>query len=80
MAVRSRRQTDWCDRAYFWGGWLIPQRTVRAVRIVVALLVFDEDLASRSVIEEFPVQQLIPQIPVKGLDISVLPRTARLDE
>ena len=51
-----------------------------AVCIVVASPAFDEDLGFVQRIEEFPVQQLIPQLPVEGLDIPVLPRTARLDE
>jgi hypothetical protein len=53
---------------------------MRAVRIVVASPAFDEDLGFVQRIEEFPVQQFIPQLPVKGLDVPVLPRTTRLDE
>ena len=62
------------------GGWPILQRTKRALRVVLTAPALDEDLGFVQRIEEFPVQQLIPQLPVKGLDIPVLPRTARLDE
>src|SRR4051812_2112420 len=41
---------------------------------------FDENLGFLQRIEEFPVQQLIPQLPVKGFDVSILPRTPWLDE
>jgi len=51
-----------------------------ALRVVLTAPALDEDLGFVQRIEEFPVQQLIPQLPVKGLDIPVLPRTARLDE
>jgi hypothetical protein len=51
-----------------------------ALGLVLTAPALDDALGFVQRIEEFPVQQLIPQIPVKGLDISVLPRTARLDE
>jgi hypothetical protein len=53
---------------------------MRAVRIVLTASALDEDVGFVQRIVEFPVQQLIPQFAVKGLDIPVLPRTARLDE
>ena len=53
---------------------------MRTVCIVVAAPAFDEHLRLVQRIEEFAVQQLIPEFPVKGLDIPVLPRIARLDE
>jgi hypothetical protein len=51
---------------------------MRAVRIVVASPAFDEDLGFAQRIEEFPVQRLIPQLPVKGLDIGVILQRQRL--
>ena len=53
---------------------------MRALRVVLTAQALDEDLGFVQRIEEFPVQQLIPQLPVKGLDIPVLPRTARLEK
>jgi len=53
---------------------------MQAMRIVALAPSFHDDPRLVQRIEEFPVQQLIPQIPVKGFDIFVLPRTARLDE
>ena len=58
----------------------MPQRTMRAVRIVVASPAFDEDLGFVQRIEEFPVQQLIPKLSVKGFDIANLPETTPLNE
>jgi hypothetical protein len=53
---------------------------MRATRVVLTAPAFDEDLGFLQRIEEFPVQQLIPQLPVKGLDVPILPRTPWLDE
>ena len=53
---------------------------MRATRVVLTAPAFDEDLGFLQRIEEFPIQQLIPQLPVKGLDVPILPRTPWLDE
>jgi len=41
---------------------------MRALRVVLTVPAFDEDLGFMQRIEELPVQQLIPQLPVKGLN------------
>jgi hypothetical protein len=38
-----------------------------------------KDLCLRQGIEHFSIEELIPQLPDKGLDITVLPRTPGLD-
>ena len=53
---------------------------MRALRVVLTAPALDEDLGFVQRREEFPVQSLIPQLPVQGLDRPVLSRTARLDE
>ena len=53
---------------------------MRALRVVLTAPAFDEDLGFLQRIEEFPVQQLIPQLSVKGLHVAILPRTPWLDE
>ena len=58
----------------------VSNRPKRAVRIVVTSPVFDEDLVVVQRIKQFPVEQFISQFAIKGFDIAVLPRTARLDE
>jgi hypothetical protein len=52
---------------------------MRALRVVLTAPAFDEDLGFVQRIEEFHVQQLIPQLSIKGLDIPILPRTPWLD-
>ncbi len=50
------------EGAGLWGGWPIPQRTMRALRVVLTALALDEDLGFVQRIEEFSVQQLIPYV------------------
>ena len=53
---------------------------MRALRIVLMAPTFDEDLRLMQCIEEFAVQQLIPQLPVEGLHVAVLPGTPWFNE
>lgn len=48
--------------------------------VVVPPPLLDQDTGFLQRVEDLPVQQLIPQLPVERLDVPVLPRTARLDE
>jgi hypothetical protein len=57
-----------------------PPHTMRALRVVLTAPALDEALGFVPRIEAFSVQPLLPQLPVKRLDLPVLPRTARLDE
>ena len=53
---------------------------MRSYSVVVPPPLLDQDTSLPQCVENLPVQQLIPQLPDERLDVSVLPRTARLDE
>ena len=58
----------------------MPQRTMRAVGVVVPTPTFNEHLRLVQRIKQFSVQQLIPKLSVKGFDIAILPETTPLNE
>src|SRR5215470_1989147 len=79
MQVPSRRQADRREGAGLWGGWPIPQRTMRALRIVASAPPLHDHPRLVQRIEEFAVEQFVPQFAVEGFHISILPRTPWLD-
>ena len=61
------------------GGWPITQGTVRPYRIVFPPPALYQDLGLLQGVENLPVEQLITQLPIKALIVTVLPRTARFN-
>lgn len=55
-------------------------RTARPDRVVLTPPSFNQDFRVPKRVEDLPVEQFVAQFPVERLDITVLPRTARLDE
>lgn len=59
---------------HFWG-WRPPaQNAVRALAVIVLAPLFDDDLGLLQCVEDFAVEQLVPEAGVEALDIAVLPR------
>lgn len=58
----------------------VAQGAVRPDRIVVAPPALDQKLCLLQRIEDFPVQQFVPQLAVEALVVAILPRAAGLDE
>ena len=48
-------------------------------RVVVVTPLFDEDPGLLEAAEDFPVEQLVPQLAVEAFAIAVLPGASRLD-
>jgi hypothetical protein len=58
-----------------------PRSPCRARHRVVKLpTLLNQHLGFLQRIENLPIQTLVPQFPIKGFAVSVLPRTSRLDE
>jgi hypothetical protein len=53
---------------------------MRSQSIVVPSPLLDQDGGLFECVEDLPAQELVPQLPDERLDVSVLPRTARLVE
>ncbi len=62
MQVPSRRQADRREDAGLWGRWPIPQRTMRTLRVVALAPSFHDHPRLVQRVEEFAVEQLIPQL------------------
>jgi len=60
--------------------WPVSQRTMRTYSVAVSPPLLDQHTSLPQRVERLPVQQLVLQHPVERLDVSILPRTARLDE
>ena len=50
-----------CEGTSLWGGWPVPQRTMRALRVVAVAPSFHDHPRLVQRIEEFAVEQFIPQ-------------------
>ena len=53
---------------------------MRSLRVVALVPPFYDHPSLVQLVKQFSVKQLIPQLPVEGLHIAVLPRTAWLDK
>src|SRR5580658_2385650 len=53
---------------------------MRPDRVVVLTPHVDQDLRFRQAVENLPIQQFIPQLPIEALNVSIFPRTARFNE
>jgi hypothetical protein len=47
--------------------------------VVLDTPAFDQDLRLQKPLEDFTVEQFIPQLAIEALDVAVLPRAARFD-
>jgi hypothetical protein len=63
----------------FRGRWAVAQGTMWSFRVVVLPPLFNQDLRFPQAVEDFPVQQFIPEAGVEALTVSVLPRRTGLD-
>ena len=57
----------------------VGQGAVRPTLVILSSPSFDQHLSFPQGFKHLPVQQLIPQLPVEALHISVFPRTAWFD-
>ena len=60
--------------------WSIAQRTVWSHRIVIPPPSLGKNFGLQQRIEDLPIQKLVSQFSVEGLDVAVFPWAARLDE
>ena len=63
-----------------WCRWPIAKRSMRPDGVVVIAPSLDQHLRLRQIVEDFPIQQLVPELTVEALVVAVLPRRAGLDE
>ena len=63
----------------FGGRWAVAQRTVGTFRVVVFPPFFDQDLGFAQAVEDFAVQELVPEAGIEAFAVSVLPRAAWFD-
>ncbi len=63
----------------FRGWWAVAQSTVGAFGVVVFPPLFDQDLGFSQTVEDFTVQELIPESGVEAFAVSVLPGRAWFD-
>ena len=60
----------------FRGGRAVAQSTVWSDGVVVASLLFDDDLSRLQSVEDLPIKQFVPEAGIEGLAVSVLPGRA----
>ena len=61
------------------GWWPEAKHTMRPDGVVVIAPSLDQHLRLRQIVEDFPIQQLFPELAVEALVVAVLPRRAGLD-
>src|ERR1700712_5149984 len=71
--LRSRPQHD------LWRGRHVAEGRVRPDSVVVPPPALDDDLGFLQRVEDFAVEQLVPELGVEALDVAVLPGRARRD-
>ena len=64
----------------FGDGWSVPRRAVRPKRVVLFSPPFDQGLRFPQRVEDLSLEQLVSQLSVERLDVTVLPGASRLDE
>ena len=62
-----------------WRRWPVAERTVRPDGVVVIAPFLDQHLRLRQIVEDFPIQQLVPELAIEALIVAVLPWRAGLD-
>ncbi len=71
MLVHGRPLVYWDDG--FRGWRAVAQSTVWSDGVVVPPPLFDDDLCLLQGVEDFPIQQFIPEAGIEGLAVAVLP-------
>ena len=71
MLVHGRPLVYWDDG--FRGWRAVAQSTVWSDGVVVPPPLFDDDLCLFEGVEDFPIQQFIPEAGIEGLAVAVLP-------
>ena len=72
MLVHGRSLVYWDDG--FRGWRAVTQSTVWSNGVVVPAPLFDDDLCLLQGVEDFPIQQFVPEAGIEGLAVPVLPR------
>ena len=62
-----------------WCQWPVAERTMRPDGVVVIVPSLDQHFRLRQIVEDFPIQQLVPELAVEALVVAVLPWRAGLD-
>ena len=71
LLVHRRPLVYWNDA--FGRGWAIAQSAVRPDGIVVDAPLLDQDLGFPQAVEDFAVQQFVPEPGVEAFSVSILP-------
>ena len=56
-----------------WGRWAVAQSAVWSFRVVVFPPFFDQDLRLTQAVEDFTIQELIPEPGVEAFTVSIFP-------
>ena len=60
----------------FRGWWAVAQSTVWSLRVVVFPPFFDQDLGFAQAVEDFAIEELVPEAGIEAFAVSVLPGAA----